>query len=181
LPPGRRVAADPGQDRRRRFERIGARGALPGGAGLWRSGPGNPAGTRRSLQKFDPGIAALRAAWFRSLDCLDRGTAPAVAAPRRICGAVVVSGLIALVGFMVFAARRLLTYLHLFQQEEYDGPRFLRWLVHSRAWDRRLSLALLAVFVAELIVPGTPPAWLFPALAGAVFLAAAAFERDPRH
>jgi UDP-N-acetylmuramoyl-tripeptide--D-alanyl-D-alanine ligase len=92
-----------------------------------------------------------------------------------------VSGLIALVGFLVFAARRLLTYLHLFQQEEYDGPRFLRWLVHNRAWDRRLSLALLAVFIAELIVPGAAPAWLFPALAGAVCLAAAAFERDPRH
>ena len=91
------------------------------------------------------------------------------------------SGLIALVGFMVFAARRLLVYLHLFQQEEYDGPRFLRWLVHNRGWDRRLSLALLAVFIAELIVPGAAPAWLFPALAGAVCLAAAAFERDPRH
>jgi len=92
-----------------------------------------------------------------------------------------VSELIALVGFMVFAARRLLTYLHLFQQEEYDGRRFLPWLVHGRAWDRRLSLALLAVFIAELIVPGTAPAWLFPFLAGAVCLAAAAFERDPRH
>jgi UDP-N-acetylmuramoyl-tripeptide--D-alanyl-D-alanine ligase len=91
-----------------------------------------------------------------------------------------VSGLIALVGFMVFAARRLLVYLHLFQQEEYDGPRFLRWLVHNRGWDRRLSLALIAVFIAELIVPGLAPAWLFPALAGAVCLAAAGFERDPR-
>jgi len=38
-----------------------------------------------------------------------------------------VTGLLALVGFLVFAARRLLTYLHIFQQEEYDGPRFLRW------------------------------------------------------
>jgi UDP-N-acetylmuramoyl-tripeptide--D-alanyl-D-alanine ligase len=92
-----------------------------------------------------------------------------------------VSGLIALVGFMVFAARRLLVYLHLFQQEEYDGPRFLRWLVHNRGWDRRLSLALIAVFIAELIVPGLAPPWLFPALAGAVCLVAAAFERDPRH
>src|SRR5207248_3886105 len=140
-----RIAADPDQDRRRRFERIGARGALPGCAGLWRSGPGNPAGTRRSLQKFDPGIAALRAARFRSLECLDRGTAPALAAPRRICGAVVVSGLIALIGFVVFAARRLLVYLHLFQQEEYDGSRFLRWLVHNRGWDRRVSLVLLVL------------------------------------
>jgi len=35
------------------------------------------------------------------------------------------STLFAVVGFAVFAARRLLTYLHIFQQEEYDGPRFL--------------------------------------------------------
>jgi len=32
-----------------------------------------------------------------------------------------VSALLALFGFLVFAARRLLTYLHLFQQEEYAG------------------------------------------------------------
>ena len=48
------------------------------------------------------------------------------------------SALFALIGFAVFAARRLLTYLHLFQQEEYDGKRFLLWLIADRAWDRRL-------------------------------------------
>ena len=79
-------------------------------------------------------------------------------------------------GFLVFAARRLLTYLHLFQQEEYDGPRFLRWLVANRAWDRRLSLGLVAVFLAQLYFGG----WVFPVVAGALCLTAAAIERDPR-
>ena len=88
---------------------------------------------------------------------------------------------VALVGFAPFAARRLLTYLHLFQQEEYDTGRFARWIVANRAWDRRLSLVLLALFAAELIATRwTVPAWLFPALAGAACLGAAAIERDPR-
>jgi UDP-N-acetylmuramoyl-tripeptide--D-alanyl-D-alanine ligase len=81
--------------------------------------------------------------------------------------------------FIVFAARRLLTYLHLFQQEEYDGRRFLAWLIGNRAWDRRLSLALAAIFAAQLGLQGAPPG-IFAALAGAACLGAAAFERDPR-
>ena len=91
-----------------------------------------------------------------------------------------VGGLIALFGFLVFAARRLLTYLHIFQQEEYDGPRFLKWLVHSAAFDRRLSLAIIAAFVAQMIVGGSAPDWLFPAAIGVICLGAAAMERDPR-
>jgi UDP-N-acetylmuramoyl-tripeptide--D-alanyl-D-alanine ligase len=92
---------------------------------------------------------------------------------------------LALIGLVPFAARRLLTYLHLFQQEEYDTRRFAAWLVANRAWDRRLSLALLALFAAQLILAAalrSPPlpAWLFPALAGAACLGAAVFEGDPR-
>ena len=37
--------------------------------------------------------------------------------------------------FAFFAWRRALTYLHVFQQEEYDGGRFLGWLF--RTFDRR--------------------------------------------
>lgn len=83
--------------------------------------------------------------------------------------------------FLVFAARRGLTYLHLFQQEEYDGPRFLRWWAHEHAWDRRLSLGLLALGVAQLALGrsiGQP--WFFPLLAGVLCAVAAAFESDPR-
>jgi len=90
-----------------------------------------------------------------------------------------VSALIALFGFVVFAVRRLLTYLHLFQQEEYDGRRFLAWVIDNRAWDRRLALTLAAIFAAQLIFRGAPP-WIFAALAGAAALGIAAVERDPR-
>jgi UDP-N-acetylmuramoyl-tripeptide--D-alanyl-D-alanine ligase len=91
-----------------------------------------------------------------------------------------------LIGFVTFAARRLLTYLHLFQQEEYDGRRFLRWLVESGAWDRRLSLALVGLFVLQAAIG---PLWILafylspllsPLLLGLAFLAAAWCEGDPR-
>jgi UDP-N-acetylmuramoyl-tripeptide--D-alanyl-D-alanine ligase len=92
----------------------------------------------------------------------------------------VAGALFALIGFVVFAARRLLTYLHIFQQEEYDGPRFLRWLVHSGAFDRRLSLAIAVAGAAQLIAGKSAPDWLFAALIGIACLGAAAIERDPR-
>ncbi len=89
--------------------------------------------------------------------------------------------LVALTGFLIFAARRLLTYLHLFQQEEYDSRRFVVWLASSHAWDRRLSLALLVILAAQLLLPSrVAPAGLFAVLAGTACLGAALIERDPR-
>jgi UDP-N-acetylmuramoyl-tripeptide--D-alanyl-D-alanine ligase len=90
------------------------------------------------------------------------------------------SGLIAFAGFAVFAARRLLTYLHLFQQEEYDNVRFLQWLMKNQAFDRRLSVVLIALGAVELLVPIALPPWLFATMTGAACLAIAAFEGDPR-
>jgi UDP-N-acetylmuramoyl-tripeptide--D-alanyl-D-alanine ligase len=89
--------------------------------------------------------------------------------------------LFALASFGIFAARRLLTYLHLFQQEEYDGGRFLRWLAQSRGWDRRLSLSLLVIGAVQVLASGrVVPGWAFTVLAAIACLAIAAIERDPR-
>ena len=90
------------------------------------------------------------------------------------------SGFLVWVGFVPFAARRLLTYLHLFQQEEYDNGRFLAWLGREQAVDRRLSLALIVLGTLQWVI--TPPAmpWLFPLLAGLACVGAAAIESDPR-
>jgi UDP-N-acetylmuramoyl-tripeptide--D-alanyl-D-alanine ligase len=91
------------------------------------------------------------------------------------------SGLFALAGFALFALRRLQTYLHLFQQEEYDNRRFLTWIVNNRAVDRRLSFALLVVWLAQIpLSHGVVPGWTFGALAGLVSVAVAVFEPDPR-
>jgi UDP-N-acetylmuramoyl-tripeptide--D-alanyl-D-alanine ligase len=90
------------------------------------------------------------------------------------------TSLAALVLALFFAFRRSLIYLHIFQQEEYDGPRFLRWLVASRSFDRKLSLALLLIgafqFAAEDVFPG----FEFPLAAAVCFAVAALREADPR-
>ena len=90
------------------------------------------------------------------------------------------STVVALVGFVPFAVRRLLTYLHLFQQEEYDGLRFLAWVWREGAYDRRLSLALIAIFLLQLALGRTVGSLPFAAVAGAACLVMAVIERDPR-
>ena len=85
---------------------------------------------------------------------------------------------IVVLAFLPFAWRRLLTYLHIFQQEEYDGPRFLRWIGQNGAFDRRASVIILALFGLSLLYP-------VPHLVIAVFVAAVLIlglfrEGDPR-
>ena len=83
-----------------------------------------------------------------------------------------------LICFLVFAARRrLFTYLHLFQQEEYDNSRFLHWLWESRAFDTRLSRGLFVLVAGQLIPTVITP--VLPAFAAIAFLLVAAFERNP--
>jgi UDP-N-acetylmuramoyl-tripeptide--D-alanyl-D-alanine ligase len=92
-----------------------------------------------------------------------------------------VSGILTFIGFALFALRRLLTYLHLFQQEEYDNRRFFAWVVKNNAWDQRLSFALFVVWLMQILLPhANVPDWATGALAGLVCLAVAAFEPDPR-
>src|SRR5216683_1724240 len=140
---------DPREGGQRRPHRGGRRGARSGGAGLWRPGPRNPAGTRHAPQWFDAAVAALCAARLRPLEPLDRGTPPDHPAPRRTDGAIGVSALLALFGFLLFAARGLVTYLHRGQQEEYDGAGFFAWLIDRRPWDGGRSLALAAIVGAQ--------------------------------
>jgi UDP-N-acetylmuramoyl-tripeptide--D-alanyl-D-alanine ligase len=42
-----------------------------------------------------------------------------------------------------FLIERGLTLMKFFQQEEYDGPRFIKWLHHKKAYDTRASLWLI--------------------------------------
>lgn len=86
-------------------------------------------------------------------------------------------GLVA-AGFTIFALRRFLTYLHIFQQEEYDGGRFVRWIFRSAAFDRRATAGLAALGLAEF-------AGVLPQIAGyiltcALFVVLAFIESDPR-
>ena len=79
--------------------------------------------------------------------------------------------------FLAFAVRRSLTWLHIFQQEEYDGPRFVRWMAAARAFDKRATLPLLACWGAALAAPEF--AGYAKWAAGLVLLAVAAVEDNP--
>ncbi|MFZ1108710.1 MAG: UDP-N-acetylmuramoyl-tripeptide--D-alanyl-D-alanine ligase [Rhodomicrobium sp.] len=87
---------------------------------------------------------------------------------------------IALLPFLAFCWRRLLRYLHVFQQEDYDGGRFLAWLVHKLAFDRRLSAAVLLLVGASLLFPSFAPGWAWELPVALSFAVFALLEGDPR-
>lgn len=80
------------------------------------------------------------------------------------------------VSFMAFAAKRLMTYLHIFQQEEYDEGRFLNWMFGNLAFDKRMSAVLFLAMTAWLFTPFFVSAFIV--VAG--FAGLAYIERDPR-
>lgn len=86
--------------------------------------------------------------------------------------------LLVFAGFAAFYYRRQLVYMHLFQQDEYDNPRFLKGLWARHLFDRKGSVAV----VAGALVAMLP---LVPSLAGDVVIAVALAglslrETDPR-
>ena len=79
--------------------------------------------------------------------------------------------------WLAFATKRTATYLHIYQQEEYDSGRFLRWMARSGAIDTRFTLVLLIIDAFWLLFPS--PWYIF--LFFIAFAAAAVLEDDPRH
>ncbi len=80
--------------------------------------------------------------------------------------------------FLLFSLRRLLTYLHIYQQEEYDSGRFLPWIFVHRAFDIRMSAVLIVLAILQFAIV-LSPVIVFGA-GGLAFLALAAIEKDPR-
>lgn len=92
-----------------------------------------------------------------------------------------VAATVTALAFMFFAGRRLLRYLHIFQQEEYDGARFLRWMFRVVAIDRRVVLLIGLIALGVWYAPGWPylePGW--QAAMSAIFILFAFLEPDPR-
>ncbi len=86
--------------------------------------------------------------------------------------------------FAAFAGKRGMTYMHVYQQEEYDTERLLGWIWKNKAFDKRLSLMILLIcglyyFVAPLFFDYVAPVFFNFALL--LFMAiATALEKDPR-
>lgn len=78
--------------------------------------------------------------------------------------------------YAAFAGRRGLTYLHLYQQEEYDTPRFLKLIWKNKILDKKLSAALLLCFGASFFLP----AMFVYFLIFAAFVVVTYKEKDPR-
>lgn len=96
---------------------------------------------------------------------------------------IIAAAAAAFAAYGFFSLRRLLTFLHIFQQEEYDNRRFTAWLGDRRAFDRRASLALAAAGVAALVLGALAGGWALAALllaAAAVLAGLGAAEADPR-
>jgi len=80
--------------------------------------------------------------------------------------------------FLAFAAKRLMTYLHALQQDDYDNIRLLRWIIEHQVFDKKLSAALL--LCGLLSFSTLVPFFMLSFLLFFAFGAIAYFEKDPR-
>ena len=83
-----------------------------------------------------------------------------------------------LVMFIAFAIRRLILYLHIFQQEEYNVSRFVKWIVKTRTYDRRLTFGIMMLVILAHFLPRLG-GWVAVAIVGGLFLTSAWRERNP--
>ena len=85
---------------------------------------------------------------------------------------------ITLLAFLVFAGRRLMRYLHILQQDDYDNRRLLSWMFRYKVFDRRISIVLLLLSVAVFFVD--LPAAAVNVSLFLIFALAYYTESDPR-
>ena len=78
--------------------------------------------------------------------------------------------------YLYFASKRGMTYLHIYQQEEYDTGRFLRWVTRTRAFDTRLTALLFVLSIGWFFLPEILTLFLL----FAAFAVIAYIEPDPR-
>lgn len=89
----------------------------------------------------------------------------------------ILATLFTFIAFMGFALRRILTYLHIFQQEEYDSFRFVHWLFQHRVFDRKLSAIL---FTGGILWFFGLPAFLLNFIVVMALVLFTFVEKDPR-
>ncbi len=85
---------------------------------------------------------------------------------------------ITLLAFLAFAGRRLMRYLHILQQDDYDNGRLLGWMFRYRVIDKRISIILL-MLAASIFFVEVPAAGINAALF-LIFALAFHAESDPR-
>ncbi len=80
------------------------------------------------------------------------------------------------IAFMAFAGKRMLTYMHILQQEEYNNGRLWGWIKSNRTFDKRLSLVMIILGAIWFFIP----AFFIQFLIFIAFVFTAYIEKDPR-
>lgn len=83
-------------------------------------------------------------------------------------------------GSFLFFKGRILRYLRYFQQEEYNGERFLRWLRDTASFDRRGSFACGLAAILAFSFAGSCSRALVAIFGALLLVAIGRYEPDPR-
>ncbi len=79
--------------------------------------------------------------------------------------------------FLIFAYKRLTTYLHAFQQEEYDAGRFIKWVFSNKVFDKRASAIVIIAGIGYFFLP-----WFVSDLLVMIAFGYGVYkEKDPKH
>ena len=91
---------------------------------------------------------------------------------------------VVLIGFLAFSAKRLMTYLHMLQQDDYSNSRLFRWMIVNKAFDKRVSIALFILGIFSALVHHLKifdlPVFAVDFVTLILFVGAAQIENDPR-
>ncbi|MEN2494391.1 MAG: UDP-N-acetylmuramoyl-tripeptide--D-alanyl-D-alanine ligase [Hyphomicrobiaceae bacterium hypho_1] len=89
--------------------------------------------------------------------------------------------LAAYAAFIFFSLYRLLRYLHIFQQDEYNTVRFAFWLVTKMAFDKRVSATLIFLEISNKFIQNVTlvPTFLETVLVTLLFIVAGVKEPNP--
>ncbi len=83
-----------------------------------------------------------------------------------------------LIAFIAFAGRRLMSYLHALQQDDYDNSRLISWIFKHKVFDTRITQFLLLVIGIDLFT--TIPSAVFNIMIFLIFAIGTYMEKDPR-
>jgi len=89
------------------------------------------------------------------------------------------------IAYVTFAGKRMLTYMHVLQQEDYDNGRLTKWIFNNKAYDKRLTVSLL--FFGGLLITlhfsghgDLMPDFFKHLLIFVMFVMTSYIEKDPR-
>jgi len=83
-----------------------------------------------------------------------------------------------LIAFLAFAGRRLMSYLHALQQDDYDNGRLVAWIFKHKVFDTRITQFLLLVIGIDIFT--AIPSVVFNIMVFLIFAIGTYMEKDPR-